>query len=319
MWGVLMLDQFTTSYCALRRYSVETYQKALLEVFAEKYYIDMIFQTLDEQELVEQFSLQNIAEQYVLYKNTPFDGLKAYSPQICRINTPGNAFLSYILTRKPGWGFISASKAPFVQVVSHWQNLLEAELPDGRKTHLRIYDGDIMSKLLPACSEGELRRLMGPCAMLYVQETDIEHQWLQIMHPALAKMDVDEFAKSWPKDNPDSIWKMQPQHFLPFASEMEKVHVANMQQMLLEEDAVIALQLDAKYEGLAGFVEEVIAEAKTLKVTENPEVEEYLLLRFYYALIPKKTEQLRLAMQNSFLSASHRLTTAHHFLKVEMP
>ena len=73
---------------------------------------------------------------------------------------------------------------------------------------------------------------------------------------------------------------------MSFASEMEKVRVANMQQMLWEEDAVIALQLDAKYEGLASFVEEVIAETKTLKITENPEVEEYLLLRLYYSRLP---------------------------------
>lgn len=277
-------------------------------------FLDAVFQTTNAPSTVSSFFFHDVKEYYPLFMNTRFQSLLGDSPYLCRFESAEHPFFAHLVSQQPGWGFFMLSRATFKQQVKHWQHLLEVELQDGRKTHLRLYDGNICSLLVPACNASDLRLLMGPCAAILVRQKETG-RWLHVPHPEASTLSPVSITQLWQKQQFPGMWRLQPRHFTFFTAAMYRVEKTNMQYLLWQESGETALKLDTIYGSLAGFIDTVYDEIRQLGQLLPAEREQYTLLRFYTDLDPVKKEHLATFMCNPLKTLPQRLDASLHLIR----
>lgn len=254
--------------------------EAITRHLADGLFADVLWDQTAHPDLLRPFFLEDRGKYTALFLSGPFEHILSRSPFLWRINDESAQFLRHILIEQEPQVTIFISQAPFQTQKAHLQSLLEAYLPDGNCTHLRLYNDLVFRRLFGSCSTEDIIRLLGPnSAVVFPDEpgevNNRESRWLYAENPSEA--DARRLAETYtPSESP--WFRLKNEHFAPFAGAMRRVLVDNIVEDLWYDDTPRAAAIGQKYGSIEEFAATCVREGQAFGLENYEELKAYALL-----------------------------------------
>lgn len=273
-------------------------------------FVDVLWDQVAHPDLLYEFCSEDRGQYIALFLGSPFEHIVSRSPFLWRVNKQSDHFLQRLILEKEPQITLFISMAPFLLQKCHLQSLLEAYLPDGNCTHLRMYNDLVFRRLLNGCTAEDVVRILGPnAAAMYPSEPEAvnnrEAQWLLADNPDnTAPLHlVDTYILR------ESPWfKLRDEHFTEFADAMHLTLIDNIVQDLWYRDTPHAAHINRKYETIEKFTDNCVQEGQTFGLETYEDLQAYAFLLAEFEAVSGRKE-IASAVMTSDAAPSARMAT----------
>lgn len=209
-----------------------------------------------------------------------------------RMNEESIQYLQPLIIEREPQITLFIGHAPFQLQKAHLQSLLEAYLPDGNCTHLRLYNDLVFRRLFSGCTAEDVAQILGPSAtVIYPGEPgeakNREPQWLHADNPGNAASQhlVDTYTLR------ESPWfQLRDEHFTEFAEAMHLVLIDNIVQDLWYRDTPHAADINRKYGTIEEFAGTCVHEGQAFGLETYEDLQAYAFLMAEHEAVSGRKE-----------------------------